>query len=223
MVSNYSIIWDAGGVIYDFDVSITNRRLAVDCGRTPEEVSAFLFGSSAESREFNGGAVEAYNLGQIDSVKFYGKVRKDLGVKMDYNEFIDAWNNIFTLNTIVAEFIRRVRNSRRHRQAILSSTNPLHWGGMMNLFDLENLLEKDDIILTCDQDIRAKKPTKKLWDASLARLGGEKEEFIYVDDVQKYVSGSEALGIKSIHVDITQPNFQERCVADVSKVLGIEL
>jgi hypothetical protein len=67
----------------------------------------------------------------------------------------------------------------------------------------------------------AKKPTKELWDATLVRLGGERSGYVYIDDVQKYVDGSEALGVKSVRVDITQPDFQERCVIDVSQALGI--
>ena len=92
----------------------------------------------------------------------------------------------------------------------------------MTYFDLEKILSKRNIVLTFDKDVGANKPSKELWDATLARLGKEKSDWLYIDDIEKYVTASQALGIKSVHVDITQPNFQEKCVTDVAKAIGFK-
>jgi len=208
-------IWDAGGVLYTFDQSITDRKLSQDSGRSLEEISAILFGGSAHGREYNQGLVEPYNLGNIDSLEFYKRLKKALGLKMDYSEFADAWSNIFTPNTEILEFIKRVHTAG-YRQGILSSTNPLHWYGMRRIFDLESLLGRERIVCTFDLDAGEKKPHPKLFDLALRRTGGIKDrtKTAYLDDVLKYATAADNYGIKGIHVDNTKPDFQERCIED---------
>ena len=218
MTTKPTIIWDAGGVIYAFDQSRTDRKLSANSGRTVEEISAVLFGSSAGGREYNAGLVEQFNLGKIDSNAFYDAVKKALGLTMTFDEFHDAWTDIFTLNKGIVGFIQDAHRAG-YKQGVLSSTNPMHWGKMNSMFDLEALLGKDHVVCTYHPDAGQKKPHPALFEATLRRLRATAPECIYVDDVQKYADAAEKLGIKGVHVDITQQDFQEKCIEDLGFLL----
>ncbi len=120
-----TVIWDAGGVIYTFDQSKTDKKLSANSGKSIEEITAVLFGGSAGGREYNAGLVEPFNLGKINSQQFYENVKRELGLTMSFDEFRDAWTDIFALNDKVTMFIRDVHRAG-YNQGVLSSTNPMH-------------------------------------------------------------------------------------------------
>lgn len=213
------VLWDAGGVIYSFDQSICDRKLAADCGRAVQEVTAVLFGSSASGKEYNAGLVDPFVTGHITPREFYDSAKKHLGLRMSYADFVDAWTDIFTVNKVVADYIVRL-SQRRVPQGVISSTNVLHWEKMNSMFDLESLLGRDRIILTCDRGIGVKKPHKKLFTTGLVRLGTLPEETVYTDDVLKYVLAANEYGLRGVHVNNAKSDFQERVVAEL-KELGL--
>lgn len=211
------VLWDAGGVIYSFDQSICDRKLAVDCGRTEQEVTAIIFGSSASGSEYNAGLVDPFVTGHITPREFYDSAKKCLSLRMSYADFVDAWTDIFTVNKVVADYIVRL-SQRKVPQGVISSINVLHWEKIKSLFDLESLLGRDKIVLTCDRGIGVKKPHKKLFTTGLVRLGTLPEETVYADDVRKYVDAAIAYGLVGVHVDNSKPDFQERVVAELNEL-----
>lgn len=219
MTTKPTVIWDAGGVVYAFDQSRTDRKLSDNSGKSIDEITAIIFGGSVGGREYNAGLVEPFNLGKIDSQTFYENVERELGLTMTFDEFRDAWTDIFTLNKNVVRFIQNAHRAG-YKQGVLSSTNPLHWEKMNEMFDLEVLLGKERVVCTYHKDAGQKKPHPALFETALRRLQATKEESIYVDDLKKYTDAAEKLGIKGVHVDITQPEFQEKCIEDLRR-LGV--
>lgn len=217
-----AILWDAGGVIYTFDQSITDRKLSERCGKPAELISATIFGGSALGKEYNKGLVEPYNLGHIDSKTFYENVKRELGLDMTFDQFTEAWSDIFTLNEDIIHYIRAAREEGK-KQGVLSSTNPLHWEGMKRLYNLEGALGKDVVVCTFYPDAGEKKPHPKLFDVSLRRLGSKKEETVYVDDVKKYVDAAIAYGLQGLHCDNSRSDFQQRCIEDLVNLFHLGL
>ncbi len=217
----HNILWDTGGVIFSFDQTKCDTRLAKACNRTVADTTAMLFGGSAGGREYNAGLVEALNLGKIDERQFYRSVKDVLGIDLTYDEFVEAWTDIFTPNAHVIDYIRRAHRAGIP-QAILSSTNLLHWKKMNSMFDLESLLGRKNIVCTYHPDAGAKKPTNELFDATFKRVGWQKEETAYVDDVERYVKAAKAYGCgDGVHVDLAKPDFQHRCISDL-EALGFK-
>lgn len=217
-----AVLWDAGGVVYTFDQSITDRKLAARCGKTLEEISAVLFGGAAEGKEYNRGLVEPYNLGRIDSRTFYEDIKTELNLDMSFDEFAEAWSDIFTLNEDIVNYIRAAREEGI-KQGVLSSTNPLHWEGMKRLYNLEEALGKKVVICTFHSDAAEKKPHPKLFDVSLRKLDTPKDRTVYVDDVKKYIDAAIAYGLLAIYCDDSKPDFQQRCIEDLVRLFHPEL
>lgn len=208
-----TILWDAGGVIYSFDQGRVDRALAANCNKCPGEVAAILYGGTAGDREYNRGLVEDFNLGIVDAPVFYHRVKKTLELRMDYDDFVSNWNSVFKgVNSKIASYLERAADAGIP-QGILSSTNPLHWKEMNHMLNLEKLLGKKNIVCTYHPDARAKKPTPELFDTALQRMGRQKEEVVYVDDVKKYTDAALNYGFgAAVHVDIEKSDFQQQCI-----------
>ena len=214
-----TLLWDAGGVIYSFDQGRVDRVFAANCHKSAEEVSAVLYGGTASDKRYNAGLVGDFNLGVIDAPRFYSRVKKKLELRMNYNQFVDAWNSAFKgVNSKIAAFIEQAAR-KGIPQGILSSTNPLHWSEMNRTLDLETLLGRKNIICTYHPDAGANKPEPKLFDAALERLGKQKAEVVYVDDLKKYTDAALQYGFgAAIHVDNNQKDFQERCILSLNEL-----
>ncbi|HLD12124.1 MAG TPA: HAD-IA family hydrolase [Candidatus Nanoarchaeia archaeon] len=218
------VIWDCGGVIINFDASITDRQLSAACKISPEKVNSFLYGSSAKEREFNAGAIEDYYLGRCDSATFYQTVRQGLDIQLSEREFELAWNaTLTTPNAGIIRFIHEL-GARSLQQAVLSSTNPWHWDRMNELSkiypypSLEDFLTRKRIVTS--YDIGHKKPAPELFAAACAALGLPKEECIYVDDIKKYTDAALAWGMgAAVHVDITRTDFVELCINGIKSLV----
>ncbi|MDO8555671.1 MAG: HAD-IA family hydrolase [Nanoarchaeota archaeon] len=219
------LIWDMGGVIINFDANITNRLLSEDCGRSPEEVNALLYGGSAAGREYNAGLISDYYLGETDSEGFYFHVAQALQLNMSRERFEAVWKaTLTTPNIEVVDLIHRLH--RRYQQCILSSTNPWQLERMNEFttiggkIDLQTLLGDDRMVTT--YKVHDKKPSKRLFRAACAVLGLEKELCVYIDDVKKYTDAAKKFGLQAVHVDITKPDFINRCLDDLV-ALGINV
>ncbi|MBS3144268.1 HAD hydrolase-like protein [Candidatus Woesearchaeota archaeon] len=213
-----AVMWDLGGVVLAFDESITDRKLSAHCALTPEQISGKLFGNSVAGREFNEGLIEPFYLGRIGAQVFYQNVKKELGLDMSYKQFVDAWTDIFTRNEKIIAFMQGLKR-KGVPQCALSSTNELHMEKMVKFAGLEETVGRARFVTT--YNVGAKKPDRRLFEAATCVLQTPLNQCAYVDDIQKYIDASLKYGIgAAIHVDITQPDFQERCIADLKK-LGI--
>lgn len=215
-----AIIWDAGGVIYGFDMEKSYRIFAKDCRRSIGDVAQIIDGGTSTSREYNAGTLTDYNTGKIDSHEFYRRVKSALGLKMPFWDFAGVWGDIFTANQEIVDFILRVKEAG-YTQGVLSSTNPLHWEGMIYLFDVENLLGKKSVVKTYDKDAGEKKPHLKLFAVALDRLGivREPSRAVYVDDIKKYTDTALDYGFGgAVHVDLTQPDPHQKAIQELERL-----
>jgi len=214
-----SIIWDLGDVVYAFDQTLTDNGFAKISGLDAKEVAGILYGQTIENKGYNAGVNEGHNLGTMTSEEFYKAATKALNINLGYEEFTRVWSDIFTVNEKVRDFIIESHNAGIP-QAVLSSTNPMHLDAMNKLFDIKNLLGEKNVFATFHAGY--KKPTRELFDAFFSTTGFEKHRSVYVDDVQKYVDAAEKYGLGAIvRVDTSNPQFQEKCIMDVQKILGL--
>ena len=224
MVNNLEgLVWDVGDVIVHFDQSIANKKFQQKSTLriTEEEVSAILFGGSASSKEYNVGLTEGYYLGKMDSREFYEAVKKELGLTMTYGEFADAWCEMFEPHTEVIRFIEFAKE-KEIPQCVLSSTNPLHMEKMASIGNLRETIGSEQFVTSYNTGI--KKPHEDLLVRVERVMGLSRKMLVYIDDIKKYVDAFEGYGIGAgVHVDVKQPQFQQRCIQDVCSKLEIDV
>ncbi|UCF70180.1 MAG: HAD family phosphatase [candidate division WOR-3 bacterium] len=182
-----AIIFDCGGVIFDFH---PNRVY---------EHWALVGGSDADSIERKfvlGETYQQFERGEIDASQF----RKHISnmIELDINEagFDDGWNSLY------GDFVPGIERLLRHlaqsyRLVALTNTNEIHarkWRTMC-----APVLPYFERVFS-SHEMHARKPEREAYEIVLKYLILHPEEVIFLDDNPEYVSAAMRLNIDSIHV-----------------------
>src|ERR1039458_2012916 len=82
-----AILLDLGRVLIDFDFRRGYRALAELCPYTAEEIPRQLAGT---------GLVERFETGLVEPRDFVDQMRRILDLKVEYDQFREIWNGVFT-------------------------------------------------------------------------------------------------------------------------------
>ncbi|MEK6839662.1 MAG: HAD family hydrolase [Nanoarchaeota archaeon] len=213
-------MWDLGGVLVSVDHDKISRLLSLASEKNLEELSTVIFGASPAGIDHREGLVKLFNTGHIDGLEFYHRLQTAIGLRMSYGEFVHAWTDIFAVHKKTFDYLVRLQEMNVP-QAIVSSTNPLHLEKIVELTHLDKLIGKHHFVTT--YDVGVEKPDRKLYDAASACLGVPLQRCAYVDDIKDYVDAAVRYGIGvGIHVDLSLPYHQERCLAALNTSLFAE-
>lgn len=179
-----TIIFDLGKVIVPFEVE---RALKIF-----ESVSDF---SSEEIREQYIGveASDLFHKGKISADELFDLFKKDLNLRMTFNEFVNAWNSIFFLEPILSEKLFQ-KLSQNYRLLILSDTNELHFEFIKPKFPHLNYF--DDFVLS--HEVGALKPSPKMYKAAIEKANCLAEECFFTDDKLENIEGAKEFGIDAV-------------------------
>ena len=84
-------------------------------------------------------------------------------------------------------------------------TNELELFHGPEVYDVFPVLSKMDSIVDATHT-HVLKPDRRAYQLAVDELGEEIDSVAFVDDQQRNILGAEALGIRSIHIDITRPS-----------------
>jgi putative hydrolase of the HAD superfamily len=137
--------------------------------------------------------VQDYEMGRLCSREFQRAICRKLKMDIEYPDFAQMWNDIFSENKQVSELIRAL--SKNYRLFLLSNTNELHFDFARKNFPL--LDEFEEYILSyC---LGCTKPDPRIFQEAIRRAGCKPGEIVYIDDIAEYVAAAESLGIQGIH------------------------
>ena len=131
-----TFIFDLGKVIVPFELDNQTKIL--------EAVADF---KHADIREkiFAAEETTLFEIGRISAEDLFESLRKLLNLRMNYAEFVAAWNSIFSCEPILSEtFIEKL--SEKYRLIILSDTNHLHFDFIKQNFPILRFF--DDFVLS---------------------------------------------------------------------------
>jgi len=180
-----AIIFDLGNVLIDFDHSIAAKRISKHTNKTPLEIYNFFFDSPMTA---------LFEEGKISSEDFYSEVKKSLGLKISYKEFLPIWNEIFFIsgkNKAAQEVAKSL--SKKYKTAVLSNINWLHYEHINKNYPFISIFHH--VFLSCE--IKSKKPDPGIYKTALKILQSRPEETFYTDDRADLIEESSKLGIKS--------------------------
>jgi epoxide hydrolase-like predicted phosphatase len=124
--------------------------------------------------------------------KFKEKLKK-MGKDFDEDEFKKTFFKYQKKNKKVANIIENLRK-KGYRTAILSN-NVRAWMDEYNKRD--NLKKYFDVIVSSDE-IGYAKPSKKIYEIFLKKVGAKPEDCIFVDDKERNLKTAEKIGMKTI-------------------------
>jgi FMN phosphatase YigB (HAD superfamily) len=181
-------VFDLGNVILPFD----NRRIAeklyarstADC--TADDIFGYLFDTDS-------GAINPYEEGLASSLQFFRDLRDRYKLRLEFDEFVEIWNDIFWENVEVNEVIVYLK-TKGFPLFLLSNTNELHFAYIIDRYPIVHLM--DEWILSFE--VGAKKPKRRIYDAIFEKMDVRRNEVFYVDDVESYVETAKKMGMQGL-------------------------
>jgi glucose-1-phosphatase len=181
-------VFDLGNVILPFNHhQIATKLFARSNGKsgfTEREIFDYLFNDES-------GCINPYEEGSLSSMEFFLHIRDRCNLRLDFDEFTEIWNNIFWENREVSEIITHLK-ARGMPVFLLSNTNELHFCHVLEHYPIIHSM--DEWILSFE--VGAKKPDKRMYDAIFERSDVSKENVLYVDDVERYITSARQRGIQ---------------------------
>ena len=177
-----AILFDLGNVILDFDFRPAFRRLSGASRRSAQEIETFFLGSGLEV---------LYDGGQISSRQFHAEVKKNLKHDLNYAEFKEIWNDVFTLNQEIVDLINRLRP--HYRLVLISNTNAMHYEYICSKYLV--LRHFDRKILSFKEKVR--KPDARIYRKAVRACQARAAEIFYIDDREDLTEAASALGLKT--------------------------
>jgi putative hydrolase of the HAD superfamily len=200
-------IFDFGNVIGFFDHSKVYERFAPRLGIDGTALAGLL-----HERGFIDLLIE-FECGRITPPLFAEKTMTMSGLTIPYEEFVEAWNDIFWLNESVARLIPYLK-ARGHTLILGSNTNILHSDHFRRQF-APTLAHFDHLIFS--HDVGAMKPAPEFYRACVDAAGVPADLCVFVDDLTKNIEAARQAGLTG-HVYTGTPEL----VAALER-LGIEV
>lgn len=187
MNDNYikAIIFDLGNVLIDFNHRIAAKKISCFTDKNPEEIFELFFDSQLTS---------LFEEGKITPEDFFLRVKKKLNLKLDYNEFVPIWNEIFFLTEKNHEVYNLAKSLKKYyKLALLSNINILHFEFLLKNFPVFDVFNN---IIT-SYEIGARKPSPLIYNKSLEILRVLPYEAFYTDDRPELAKFAKKLGIQA--------------------------
>ncbi|MFA5115061.1 MAG: HAD family phosphatase [Candidatus Omnitrophota bacterium] len=180
-----AVIFDLGNVLVNFDHRRAARRIAPFTDKTPEEIYGLFFDSPLTAM---------FEEGKIAPSSFFLQVKEMLGLRLGYEDFVAAFNDIFFL-TEENKGVHRLAESfsSRYQVALLSNINILHWQYLRKSFSVFSPFQK---ILT-SFELGVRKPDAMIYQKAFHALGVKPQEVFYTDDRPELIAGASRLGMRA--------------------------
>jgi putative hydrolase of the HAD superfamily len=176
-----ALIFDLGKVIVPFDFARGYRAMESLCGLPAADIPKRI-GTTDLVIRFETGLIEPHD--------FVTELSALLGLKVGYDEFCRIWSSIFLPDTLIPDVMLESL-ARRYRLLLLSNTNAIHFGMIRERYPFVRHFH--DLILS--HEVKAMKPSPKIYREAVGRAGCRAEECFFTDDIAAYVEGARKEGI----------------------------
>ena len=182
-----AIIFDCGGVIFDFSPDNVFNHWAMVSG---EDVDVI------RQRFVLDDKYHKFEKGEIDAVLFRKHTLNMLELKISDEDFDDGWNSIYMDSVYGIEQLLQELKSQ-YRLVALTNTNEIHARKWPILY--ASLLRHFERVFS-SHEIQARKPERKAFEIVLEHLALNADDVIFLDDNPEYVQAASSMNIASIHV-----------------------
>ncbi len=193
-----TFIFDLGKVIVPFELDNHIKILESVCDLEYTEIRDKVF--AAEE-------LILFEKGEISARQLFEFLQKLLGLRMEFEEFVAAWNSIFSLEPIIAPALIE-KLAAKYRLIILSDTNRLHFDFIREHFPILDFF--DDFVVS--YELGYVKPAPEIFRAAVIKAECLAEECFFTDDKEINVRGAVEFGINAV-----QFHSPEQFAAELSK------
>lgn len=195
-----AVVFDLGRVVLDFDHTIAAKKISALTGKSHQEIYQLFFDSPVTI---------LFEQGRISASDFYRQVKQMLKFNLEYNDFVQIWNDIFFFssnNQKVYNLAKDLKNN--YPTVLLSNINILHLEYVKEKFKIWDAFSY--VIASCQ--VGEVKPAPEIYNKVLDILGLPPQQVFYTDDRLELVRGAAKLGFYSVVYQDPQ-KLQEELVA----------
>jgi FMN phosphatase YigB (HAD superfamily) len=176
-----ALIFDLGKVIVPFDFNRGYRAMEGLCGLPAADIPKRIGTTDLVIR---------FETGLVEPKDFVAELSALLGLRVDYDQFCNIWSSIFLPDTLIPEAMLESLG-RKYRLLLLSNTNAIHFTMIREQYPF--VRHFDELVLS--HEVKAMKPSPKIYREAIARAGCPAEECFFTDDVAAYVEAARKEGI----------------------------
>ncbi|GAA5224703.1 HAD family hydrolase [Membranihabitans marinus] len=185
-----TLIFDFGNVIIDIDMSST-----IDAITKLTEVDFEAIFRQDES------VFIQYEKGLISTEAFINHIIRLSKKPIHANEIVAIWNSILLdIPPIRLKILEDL--SQRYQLYLLSNTNTLHiqWAHryMKRKYNVDNFETKYFNQVFYSHQLKARKPDQEIYKMVNDRIGVDKEEILFIDDLKENVTAAQDFGWNSV-------------------------
>jgi HAD superfamily hydrolase (TIGR01549 family) len=177
-----AIIFDIGNVILRFDFNLALKKIARDCEPAAEAIPELI--EPVKS---------AYEAGKMSRGDFQAKVRAILRYGGSDDDFVAAWEDIFTENEPMAALIRQIHGACP--LYLLSNTNDIHVDFIFRRYPVFGLFT--DAVYS--YRVGASKPERAIYEIAARQFGVPPAGTLFIDDLPANVEAARAAGFRAHH------------------------
>jgi glucose-1-phosphatase len=186
-----AIIFDFGNVICRFNNDIYREKIANLTGKTKENIKNMFIRNS--------NILTKFETGLVSNQEFFEKFSKICGLNISYEELKEIYSkDKFTPVEGMKELIKKLQ--KIYKIGLLSNTSS---------WDYDYILISAPIVKTFDTittsfEVKAMKPSPKIFEDALNKLNLKPEECVYTDDILEYVEVAKNMGINAVQFTTTE-------------------
>jgi len=207
-----AVVSDFGGVLTT-PLLTSFMSLQDEIGVSPEHFGAALKALTAERGE---NPLYEMERGEISEEDFLGQLSAGLEPLLDHEPHLHRFRELFIgglkVNPPMIELMRELKDSGL-RMAMLTNNvrewEP-HWRPMLPVDEIFETVV-DSAFVGC------RKPEPRIYEITLARLGMDAGECVFVDDLLPNIEGARELGFAAVHF---QDN--EQAIAEIRAATGLD-
>lgn len=183
----WTVLFDLGGVVLNFDPGPRLAALSEDCGVAEEEILARIWNTDFDRLN---------DRGVYTPAEWHRLFGQTLGLKMELKPFVDLLMSSWSLNAPLLDVIDQIPYGV---QKAAFTNNPPHVREGLPASFPEVISRLDPIIFSCD--LRLAKPDTEAFEAALAVLGATAAEVVFIDDNKTNVAAAASVGMTALHYE----------------------
>lgn len=172
---------DMGKVLFYFDFRSFGDRMRLLAGVETEELRTAIVDGNLAFR---------FETGQLGGPEFHREICRRIGHDVPWDDFVAAWNSIFSDVPIIPEDLVCSLASRVNLW-IVSNTNKIHSDFILTRYPILRYFKG----WVLSHEVGVLKPDPRIFAAALERAGIEAYEALFVDDQSANVDAARSLGL----------------------------
>jgi len=181
-----NILFDIGNVLIKLEQENAFKKLA----KYINPLTAMLIWAKKDEfmKEFRS-EQDLLETGKMTTQQFFSRLKGKIGLKMEYEQFEDAWCSMFSLKEDMIQFA--VELSKNYKIFLLSNTNETHINHLFKEFPVFEFVSGTAL----SHELGYLKPDPEFFRKALEKLDIKSEESVFIDDSEINVKAASDVGI----------------------------